>query len=448
MTKRQLFVGLNFLILALSVWAVVRDDNREWKKYQNEYRRLEIGRLTDSLNKATSAEQKESLALQVRATKRQGNAIKQVLSFELNRADRCITCHQGLDPLANPTLQTPYAEHPYKASNVPAHNTHVLTKYACTSCHMGQGLATTVEAAHGRIAHWEEPMLSGPYIQASCVRCHGDFKTLKGAEVAKRGKELIDQLGCVGCHSVNGVGGEISVDLGDIADKPTSRIDWSHTGECKGGHCEALDRKDWNIKNWIELHFTRDTMALVPGDPEGKQCSPKMKCEPVPPSGMPPFYELLSKDGADAAAITTYLMGMTDNKVRSDYYVFSPRPPEPAFKNATEHGQFVFSKFGCAGCHGEGGKAGRRNFNARANGQTKMEDGREPTLVKVIANFTPDELRKKIQDGVPVSAVAKFKEDGPTPPLYMPKWKEKIKGVELEDLMTYLFSIAEKQESW
>ena len=27
-------------------------------------------------------------------------------------------------------------------------------------------------------------------------------------------------------------------------------------------------------------------------------------------------------------------------------------------------------------------------------------------------------------------------------------WKEKIKGQELDDLMTYLFSIAEKTEEW
>ena len=27
-------------------------------------------------------------------------------------------------------------------------------------------------------------MLAGPYIQASCVKCHGNFETLKGEEVA------------------------------------------------------------------------------------------------------------------------------------------------------------------------------------------------------------------------------------------------------------------------
>ena len=56
-----------------------------------------------------------------------------------------------------------------------------------------------------------------------------------------------------------------------------------------------------------------------------------------------------------------------------------------------------------------------------------------------------EELRKKIHDGVPL--VDKEDEKGPTPPLYMPSWKDKIKGQELEALLDYLFSIGEKEKS-
>ncbi len=434
MGKRTLFYVFNFLILALFVWAAAVDNDREWKTYQKEFKRLEVERLSDALNKAPDdKDAKFALTL----AKGQSLAIKQVFANELNRPDRCTTCHQGYDPLANPTLTTPYKEHPYKAAGDDIHKAHVLTKFGCTSCHMGQGLATTVEDAHGFVEGWEEPMLKGAYIQASCVRCHGNFERLKGAEAAAKGRALVKRLGCVGCHSFNGVGGEISVDLGDIADKPTSRVDWAFTD---------LEPKQRSIKNWIEAHFIKDTMAIVPGDPEGHQCTPKQKCEPVPPSGMPPFFKELSKD--DAAAITAYLMGQTSNKVPSNYFVYQAPEAEPKFKTPAEHGRFVFEKFGCAGCHGEGGAQGRRNFNYKANNQTKMDEGVEPTLTKVIGNYTRDELRKKIQNGVPSSAIAKFKEDGPTPPLYMPRWADKIKGAELEDLMTYLFSIAEKQETW
>ena len=52
-----------------------------------------------------------------------------------------------------------------------------------------------------------------------------------------------------------------------------------------------------------------------------------------------------------------------------------------------------------------------------------------------------EELKDKIAHGVPF--IAKNDSKGPTPPLYMPAWKDKIKGQELEDLATYLLSIKE-----
>lgn len=432
---RKLFYVLNFAILGLFIAAALKDADREWKDYQKAFKKLEVERLAGMLAEAKSDAERENIRMQIKSAKSRPIAIQQMMANDLGRVDRCITCHQGFDPLANPTMTTPYDEHPYKAPKVDVHESHPPTKFGCTSCHAGQGLATTVDDAHGFVKHWEEPLLKSPYIQASCVKCHGDYASLKGARAAARGKKLIDTLGCVGCHSFNGVGGEISVDLGDIADKPVSRIDWAYTG---------LDRHHWNIKNWIELHFTKDPMVLVPGDPEGHQCAPGQPCEPVPPSGMPPFYKELSID--DAQALTAYLMSQTAKSVPADYFVYAPPAREPRFSDPVAHGRYVFQKYGCAGCHGEGGAAGRRNFNARGPNQTKMEDGVEPTLTTIVGTYSRDELRKKIQDGVPAAAIAKFNEEGPTPPLYMPAWKDKIKGRELESLLTYLFSIAVKSE--
>ncbi len=36
---------------------------------------------------------------------------------------------------------------------------HPVEKFGCTSCHGGQGWAIDTEAAHGQVAHWEEPLL-------------------------------------------------------------------------------------------------------------------------------------------------------------------------------------------------------------------------------------------------------------------------------------------------
>jgi mono/diheme cytochrome c family protein len=427
---RKAFYILNFAILGSFVAALIVDNNREWKTYQKEFTRREIERVQGELASAKDEKARASLAGQLDNLKHRPLAIKQIMATDLGRVDRCVTCHVGLDEIANPSLVTPYKEHPYMSKAVDVHKTHDLKKFGCTSCHSGQGLALTVEAAHGPIEHWEAPLLKNPYLQASCVKCHANYRQIKGTEIAVKGRDLITKNGCVGCHSFKGVGGVISVDLADVADKPLSRIDFSGTG---------LDRKDYSIQNWIELHFTKDTMQLVPGDPEGHLG------EPIPPSGMPPFYEVLSKE--DAQAITTYLLSQTAEKIPHDFYVYAPPEKEPAFSSPVEHGKFVFQKFGCAGCHGIGGAGGRRNFNARGPNQKEMKDGREPTLVDVVGTFTRDELRTKIQNGVPSSAVAKFNPEGPTPPLYMPTWGEKIKGQELEDLLSYLQSIAKKDEA-
>ncbi len=46
MTKRQMFYLFNFLVLAFTVWAGVVDNDREWKDYQKEYKKLEVERIT------------------------------------------------------------------------------------------------------------------------------------------------------------------------------------------------------------------------------------------------------------------------------------------------------------------------------------------------------------------------------------------------------------------
>ena len=64
-----------------------------------------------------------------------------------------------------------------------------------------------------------------------------------------------------------------------------------------------------------------------------------------------------------------------------------------------------------------------------------------PNLRRAVSLYNREEIRDKISHGV--AFVAKNDPHGPQPPLYMPAWKDKIKGDELEDLISYLFSIKE-----
>jgi cytochrome c551/c552 len=443
---KRLFLWGNILLLVIFVTAIVKDLvgpylPNHWAWTQMKYRQMQADDETNPDSK------KAILSRPIE--------IKQIQANDLGQIDRCTSCHQGMDSIVTPTMQTSFTQNPFKSHPGDFLKNHPPEKFGCVICHGGQGIATTfIGAAHtpkdeaqkaewkkkyGWVPteHWERPMLAPPYIQSSCAKCHGNFEQLPGTEVVTRGKDLMSKHGCLGCHQWNGFGGPISVDLADeTANKPIGRIDFSHTG---------LSDEDMNLLNWIRLHFVKDPWELTPGDPEAK-----FNTEPIAPSGMQnytlpsPAYPdngpELTED--DATALTTYILSARTDKIPYNYYVPGPKEAkfeDMHFSSSKEAGKWVYDRYGCAGCHGLNGKGGRRNFNYQGNGQ-------EPILTKVIGNYTRDELRKKLDIGVPV--VNKENPNGPTPPLYMPAWKDKISPPEMEALMDYLFSIAEKQEEF
>jgi predicted CXXCH cytochrome family protein len=443
---RKLFIWGNVLLLVVFVAAMVQDlagpyFPKRWANTQLKYRKMQADAEADEAARKT--------------IEKRPVEIKQILVKPLELVDRCTSCHQGMDSLATPTLQNTFTENPFKSHPGDFLKNHPPEKFGCVSCHGGQGLATTFNGAghtpkdeaqkaewHKKHSwepaeHWDRPMLAPPYIQASCAKCHGNHATLSGAEVVSKGKELMAKHGCFGCHQWKGFGGPISVDLAEeTANKPLGRIDFSHAG---------LNKEDRTLLNWIRLHFVMDPWKLTPGDPEAKH-----NREPIAPSGMVNYTEPslahpnagpeLSED--DATALTAYILSAQEQKMPHNYYVPGPKDPkftDLRFNSRREAGKWVFDRYGCAGCHGLNAKGGRKNFNYQG-------DGYIPTLVKTVGNFTRDELREKIEKGVPV--VAKEKMEGPTPPLFMPAWKDRISHEEIEVLMDYLFSIAEKVEEF
>jgi mono/diheme cytochrome c family protein len=424
LTIRNLFVGGNALLLLLFLAAVAKDHVREWKGVQKEYYEREVKRLHDAMEKAPDEAAKDRASMELRAMKGHPVEIRQVILDKMDRVDRCITCHVPMDPSVNPSLVSSYEDHPYVAKLNDIHKAHPIEKFGCTVCHGGQGLATTAKDAHGNVKHWEKPLLKGAYLQASCAKCHSnvnDPAAMPYAAAWRRGEELFREKGCIGCHQVRGEGGPISVDLAEeTADKPLSRIDFSHTG---------LPKEERTLANWIRLHFVKDPQELVPGDPEAH-----FNEEPIAPSGMP-FFNLSDED---ADAVTTYVLAMSREPIPLEYHVPGAPRPAPTANTPAARGRLVYDKFGCAACHGPDARGGIRNFN--------YENDVEPDLRKTVGTYTREELREKIELGVPV--VGKKDPKGATPPLYMPGWKDKIKGQDMEDLITYLFSIAEKSEEW
>jgi cytochrome c551/c552 len=459
MSYRKLFLAANFLMLGVFIWALVVDNNAEWKVYQKKYYQM----TADDLEKQASNEKDSKKASDLRALAKKTRStpleIKQIIVGDLNRFDRCTTCHVAMDEYTNPTMKTPAGwPNPYKGHpkvDEMLVKAHPFTKYGCTACHEGQGLATTSAGAHGHVLAWEHPMLMGVHIQGSCVKCHGDFEKLKGAEVAAKGRALFKQHGCYGCHAIDGWGQTISVGLEDIADKPFERIAGYNYKRVRIDGKE-LPTNEWNIQNWILGHLTNDPEYVTPNDPFAE-----LNAEPIAPSGMANFTKNDELSRADADAIVAYLSGMTKEElIPYRWHVPAPAEREPSFADAKAHGHFVFQKYGCAGCHGLDAKQGRRRFNALGAGQKpydekmskkelfdNMELGAEPTLPDLMGTYTHDELVKKISNGVAATDAKKWNPKGPLPMVFMPVWKDKISKHELDDLATWLLSIAKKDES-
>lgn len=446
-TLRNLFFAFNFLVLGLFLYAIAKDYFREWRPYQAQYKKMEKARIKGMMDQ--SPEMKEALKDEYDLAKSRSQEIKQIIATDLKRVDRCVTCHLGYDSFTNPTLVNEYKDHPFAAPKNDIHSKHPFEKFACTVCHEGQGLATNfVEAGHmpkspeqkaewkkkhdwNVVDYWETPMKAGPLVYASCYKCHEAHPDVPGVEIVKKGKQLSFENGCVGCHQIRGEGGNIAPDLAEETSvKPISRIDFGYAV-----HAGLIDKHERTLENWIRLHFSTDPAVITPGDPEGKLSPNPRKPVPVAPTAMPYF----GFKPDEVEALTAYVMSLKSEKsIPYTYRKFAPKEPEPRFASATQRGRYIFQKHGCVSCHGKDANSGIKVFNRQGE--------RVPDLVKVVGTYTHEELIEKIQKGV--NPEAKENPDGPTPPLYMPGFKDKIKGADMEDLVQYLFSIAEKQEAW
>ncbi len=127
--------------------------------------------------------------------------LRQVVIPELAIADRCVSCHVGMAPGEKGIPgDRALAPHP-PVSHDPA-------SFGCTTCHSGQGRATTIEEAHGHVEHWPDPMLPRRYLYASCGTCHTHL-AVPNAAVLARGRDAFERRDCLACHRVDGRGGTL-----------------------------------------------------------------------------------------------------------------------------------------------------------------------------------------------------------------------------------------------
>ncbi len=157
--------------------------------------------------------------------------IKQITSSAFEVADRCTTCHLGMDDPDMANAPQPFRSHPAWVFEV-----HPPEKFGCTPCHGGQGLATTVEDAHGNVEHWDDPLIPAGYYEAGCGSCHTHLNVSGGA-FAEYGERVFERNDCFACHRINGRGRGDGPDLSTIGARP-ARGDWHKQ------HTAARERSD------------------------------------------------------------------------------------------------------------------------------------------------------------------------------------------------------------
>ncbi|MBA3805645.1 MAG: c-type cytochrome, partial [Acidobacteria bacterium] len=128
--------------------------------------------------------------------------------------DRCESCNLGtrsvipirasdMMPVGRrpDSLARAFVSHPNKEL-LQIHNPE---KFGCSSCHWGNGRATTsIEKGHGRNRFWMHSLFSKENTEAGCNQCHTADRVLQGAPRLTEGKDLFYERGCVGCHRYEG----------------------------------------------------------------------------------------------------------------------------------------------------------------------------------------------------------------------------------------------------
>lgn len=238
-----LLVGVSALLVLILVVAYAREARSPWRREQ--------ARAVEHIQAAVGSERAQAVP----------RGLRQIWIPEIPRADRCVTCHVGIEEGADlRSLPHPARSHPHPE----LFKAHPTDRFGCTLCHGGDGLATTQALAHGETKHSVSPLLStarakaygltaAELLEVRCNACHRDQAEVAGMPRINAGKALYAAKKCAGCHTVAGKGGNTGPELTYAGDEPAEHrvfpADW---------------RRARTALAWHAAHIQQPT-ALVPG---------------------------------------------------------------------------------------------------------------------------------------------------------------------------------------
>ncbi len=242
------------------------------------------------------------------------------------KVDRCTTCHVFIDQKGFENQVNPYKTHPKLDTLAVGQNSaHPKKEFGCTTCHGGEGhrvidfqsVAHTPQNLTQKKEwqdkyHWHEPhrvpstMLPLQHTEASCVKCHQGEDRLVFGEKHNRGRELIENYGCYGCHKIQG---------------------WEHYKK-PGPSLEKIVGKltPEFTKNWIWSPHTFN-----------------------PHSRMPAFFNQANNSNEEFAKLN-----IVEVNAMTEYLYAKSKSYQPTIKFVSgnpDKGKELIQTIGCIGCH-------------------------------------------------------------------------------------------------
>lgn len=206
--KSSLLVSSVTVFFLLTFAAYKENFGADWYRSQSEYKRQLIER-------AGSERERQ-------AAERFEVGQKQLYLPDLDRIDRCVTCHVAIDNPGMADAPQPLAVHPGRIMQ-----DHPKEQFGCTICHAGQGRATTAADAHGHVPHWPERMLADDELDQSCPKCHTE-RFLPGVPRYNAAMDVVYEYGCFTCHKLRSRGGDIGPDITNAGDLHDAEWHFKH----------------------------------------------------------------------------------------------------------------------------------------------------------------------------------------------------------------------------